>query len=255
MPNIPHIRRRTGRALRSIRSATLISLAGLGLGGCNYRFGMPDPATKQGSEVLDLWRVSFYGAVALGVIVFGLLFYSLIRHRRRSDELPKQTEGSIFFEVTYTVIPFIIVGLLFAYGVKVQADVVDLKKDPDLRVQVTGYQWNWRFTYAGSDVTVIGDNTTLPELVLPVDERARLDLVAADVNHAFFVPGFLTKRDLIPGVRNEIDVTPDRTGFFVGHCAEFCGVNHSQMNFRVRIVPQAEFNQWLQQQKEKVATS
>jgi cytochrome c oxidase subunit 2 len=255
MPNIPHIRRRPGRAISGIRGATLILLAGLGLGGCNYRWGMPDPASEQGEKVLDLWVVSFYGAVALGAIVLGLLFYSMIRHRRKSDELPKQTEGSIFFEVTYTVIPFIIVGLLFAYGVKVQADVVDLKKDPDLKVQVTGYQWNWRFTYPDSDVTVIGDNQSLPELVLPVDERTRFDLVAADVNHAFFVPGFLTKRDLIPGVRNEIDITPSKTGFFMGHCAEFCGVNHSQMNFRVRVVPQAEFTQWLQQQKEKAATS
>lgn len=235
----------------------LVPLSTLVLGGCSHRWGMPDPGTKEGDEVLQLWQVSLYGAVALGVIVFGVLFYSMIRHRRRNDDLPTQTEGNVALELTYTIIPFIIVGLLFAYGVKVQQDVVALKKGPDVTVDVTGFQWNWRFTYPDDNVTVVGDNVSLPELVLPVNERVRFNLVAADVAHSFFVPGFLTKRDLIPGVKNEIDVTPEKTGFYMGHCAEFCGLNHSQMNFRVKVVSQEEYDQWLNQhhQKGEVAAS
>lgn len=174
----------------------------------------------------------------------------MIRHRRRNNELPRQTEGNVALEITYTVIPLIIVTVLFFWGLKAQDTAVALK-NPDLTVDVTGYQWNWNFRYPDRNVSVSGgvqtinDPTTFPELVLPVNERVRFNLVAADVNHAFFVPGFLTKRDLIPGVRNAIEVTPDKTGEFIGHCAELCGTNHSAMNFRVKIVSQAEFDQWV----------
>ena len=157
-------------------------------------------------------------------------------------------------EITYTVIPFILVGLLFGYGLKVQATQTELK-NPDLVVDVTGYQWDWRFSYPAENISVVGAPATLPELVLPVDKRVRFNLVAADVAHSFFVPNFLTKRDLIPGVRNEIEVTPKRTGFFIGHCAEYCGQSHSDMNFRVKVVSQADYDTWIQQQKGKAAAS
>lgn len=249
---------KTFRFLRRSAWVPAVAFATLGLSGCNYRFGMPEPATEQGQEVLQLWQVSLYAATALGALVLGLLFYSLIRHRRRDNDLPKQTEGNIALEITYTVIPFILVGLLFAYGVVVQNTATKLTSDSSpeaadiVEVDVTGYQWNWRFHYPKDNVTVEGDNYSLPEMVLPVDKRIRFDLVAADVNHSFFVPGFLTKRDLIPGVRNEIEVTPRSTGTHIGHCAEYCGLNHSQMNFQVRIVSQAEYDQWIEQQKGKV---
>lgn len=256
-------RRRFGPPSRVYRIALFVPLTVLTLSGCDQRFGFPDPATEQGKDVLDLWLVSLYAAVALGVLVLGVLFYSMIRHRRRHDNLPKQTEGSVPWEVTYTVIPFIIVGLLFAYGLKVQNVQTALKKNPDVRIDVTAYQWNWRFEYKESTeeterdeqtptaVTVNGDNVTLPELVLPVNERVRFNLIAADVAHAFFVPDFVTKRDVIPGIHNEIEVTPNRTGSYIGHCAEYCGLNHSAMNFRVKVVTQAEYKDWLEQQKGK----
>lgn len=208
---------------------------------------------------MELWQVSLYAATALGVLVLGLIAYSLVRHRRRNNDLPKQTEGNVALEITYTVIPFILVGLLFAYGVVVQNTQTKLTSDSDpeasevLEVDVTAYQWNWRFSYPESQVTVEGDNYDLPQLVLPVDTRVRFDLVAADVNHSFFVPGFLTKRDLIPGVRNEIEVTPNAVGEYQGFCAEYCGLNHSNMNFTVKVVPQGEYDQWITQQKGQVA--
>jgi cytochrome c oxidase subunit II len=179
------------------------------------------------------------------------LFYSMIRHRRRNNELPKQTEGNVALEVTYTVIPLIIVVVLFVWGFKAQNIATKLVASPDLVVDVTGYQWNWNFNYPANNVSVSGgiqtieDESTYPEMVLPVDKRVRFNLTAADVNHAFFVPGFLTKRDLIPGVHNSIEVTPNKTGEFVGHCAEFCGTNHAAMNFKVKVVPQSEFDQWV----------
>lgn len=229
-----------------------------GLSGCNYRFGMPEPATEQGTDVLTLWQVSFWAAVALGVLVFGLLGYSMIRHRRRNNDLPKQTEGNVALEVTYTIIPFLLVGALFFYGLVVQNTQTELNDEPAaaaaanelILVDVTGYQWNWRFNYPQENVDVIADNFSLPEMVLPVGKTVRFNLMAADVNHSFFVPGFLTKRDLIPGVRNEIEVTPTAPGTYLGYCAEYCGLNHSEMNFQVRVVSQAEYDQWIAQQQQ-----
>jgi cytochrome c oxidase subunit II len=250
--------RRPGRSFRVARAVLTVPLAALVLTGCDQRFGFPDPATEQGTKVLDLWLVSLYAATALGVLVLGILFYSLIRHRRRNDDLPKQTEGSVPWELTYTIIPFIIVGLLFAYGVKIQNTQTHLSKDPDVRVEVTGFQWNWRFEYRDGGqptdpvvATIAGEPGHEAEMVLPVGEKVRFNLIAADVNHAFFVPEFTTKRDLIPGVRNEIEVTPRHLGTFVGHCAEYCGLNHSQMNFTVKVVSKADYDNWISQQKGK----
>jgi len=213
---------------------------------------MPDPATRQSDDVLELWQLSFYFAIVIAVIVFGLLLYSVIRHRHRNDDLPKQTEGNVPLELVYTVIPFILVGILFAYGLKAQDVNTELVKSPDLRVDVTGYQWNWRFSYPSEGIGIesgrqeLGANDeTLSTLVLPVNQRVRLSLVASDVNHSFFVPNFLTKRDLIPGIRNEIEVTPKTIGMFPGHCAEFCGLNHAQMNFRVQVVSEADYAAWV----------
>lgn len=248
------------KSLRPRRRLLPIAATGLlvvtSLSGCNNRFGVPDPVTEQGDEVLKLWQVSLYAAVALGVLVLGILFYSLIRHRRRSNELPKQTEGNIGLELTYTVIPFILVAALFFYGLKIQDEVTHLTPSTAaaagevVPVDITGYQWNWRFKYPQSDVTIdAADSTDIPVLVIPVDRRIRFNLIAVDVNHAFSVPGFLTKRDLIPGVRNEIEVTPHRTGEFLGYCAEYCGYNHSKMNFKVRIVSQTEYDTWIAQEK------
>jgi cytochrome c oxidase subunit 2 len=228
-----------------------------GLTGCEtHNFGLPKSNTEQGDSVVSLWLFSLYTATALGIIVFLILGYSMLRHRRRNNELPTQTEGNVALEVTYTIIPLIIVTVLFFIGLKAQDEAVALE-NPDVTVDVTGYQWNWIFDYPGKNVQVSGgvqelqNEDTFPELVVPVDKRVRFNLHAADVNHAFFVPGFLTKRDLIPGVNNAIEVTPKNLGTFEGHCAELCGVNHAYMNFKVRVVPQAEYDQWLATQAAK----
>jgi cytochrome c oxidase subunit II len=248
-------RLRNLRPSRPIRTIGLTLLLATVLSGCNYRFGIPEPVTEQGGEVLLLWQVSLYAATGLGILVLGLLAYTMIRHRRRNNDLPKQTEGNVALEITYTIIPLIMVAALFVFGVIIQENQIRLTSDDDpeaaeiVNIDVTGYQWNWRFTYPEEDVMIDSNNVDLPEMVLPVNQTARFNLVAADVNHSFFVPGFLTKRDLIPGVKNEIEVTPNKTGSYTGHCAEYCGFNHSDMNFKVRVVPEAEYEQWLTSQK------
>jgi cytochrome c oxidase subunit 2 len=120
-----------------------------------------------------------------------------------------------------------------------------LNHKPDLSVNVIGYQWGWQFQYPAQHVTVQETNSSdTPTLVLPTNEWVHLKLTTRDVNHAFFVPGFLTKRDLIQGVNNVIELHPDRTGTYVGNCAEFCGIDHARMHFNVRVVTPADFDQW-----------
>jgi cytochrome c oxidase subunit 2 len=112
-------------------------------------------------------------------------------------------------------------------------------------IEVRGFQWQWQFHYRDEDVTVTGTPDKLPQMVLPVNQTARLILTSDDVIHSFYVPDFNEKRDLIPGVRNRIDLDPIEIGTYVGRCAEFCGLDHARMDFTVKVVSQADYREWV----------
>ncbi|MFN2504141.1 MAG: cytochrome c oxidase subunit II [Acidimicrobiales bacterium] len=216
--------------------------------GCSNRFGVPEPASRQGGEILDLWRVLFFSAVALGVLVIGLIGWSLVRYRRRTDGQAGGFSENVRLELFYTAVPLVIVAVLFGLTVATQRDVNRMAPQPDVRVEVTGFQWGWRFRYLTEGVVIVGTSTDNPIMVLPVDSTIRLNLLSPDVIHAFFVPEFLVKRDVIPGVDNRLDVTTTRTGRFGGVCAEFCGLDHARMTFAVEVVEPAQFQAWLREQ-------
>jgi cytochrome c oxidase subunit 2 len=212
------------------------------------RFGAPSGATRQSQDFLHLWRGTIIAAIGVGALVWGLIIWSVVRYRKRpgDDSLPKQTRYHVPLEVTYTAIPIVIVAVIFGFVVPAQNRIDRLNRNPAVTVKVDGFKWGWRFSYLRPDGTVIGtpvigiqqDN---PTLVLPEGETVRLLLNSEDVIHSFYIPDFLFKRDLIPGVNNAVDLYIDRTGTFEGHCAEFCGLFHSYMNFAVRAVPRAQF--------------
>ena len=214
---------------------------------------MPAPASKQGGDVLDLWRILLAAGIALGVVVIGLILWAVLRYRRPRDaapgDLPKQTAANVPLEVLYTVVPLVIVAVLFAITMRTQDRVTRLSAVPDLDVEVTGFQWGWRFHYPAESVTVLGDANRPPRLVLPVGANVRLQLVAADVVHSFFVPAFLVKRDLIPGVDNRIEIRPTETGAYRAYCAEFCGLDHWRMTFDVEVVTPEAFQAFLAEQQ------
>jgi cytochrome c oxidase subunit 2 len=133
----------------------------------------------------------------------------------------------------------------------VQSRVTRLSAEPDLRVEVTGFQWGWRFRYLAEGVTIVGTSIQPPTMVLPVHATIQLVLVSPDVVHSFYVPAFLEKKDVIPGVENRLQVTTSRTGRFVGACAEFCGLDHSRMTFTVDVVPPQDFQSFIQQQQQQ----
>jgi cytochrome c oxidase subunit 2 len=219
---------------------------------------VPEPASRQGDDVLDLWRVLFFAAVALGLVVLGLLGWAIVRYRRRADQPDSEGAGfseNVPLELFYTAVPLVIVAVLFGITVATQNDVNRLAPRPDVRVEVTGFQWGWRFRYLTEGVLVVGTASDVPTMVLPVDQTTRLTLLSPDVIHSFYVPEFLVKRDVIPGVHNRIDVTPTRTGRFSGVCAEFCGLDHSHMNFVVEVVEPPAFRAWIEQQQREQTTT
>jgi cytochrome c oxidase subunit 2 len=189
------------------------------------------------------------------------MFYAMIFHRKRAgddDVPPRQTQYNLPVEIVFTVVPTIIVAVLFAFTVQVQHDVNDEIATPDLKVNITAFQWNWQFTYpdthtpTGAPVTTIGTSDTIPLLVLPTDRSIQFTQRSNDVIHSFWVPEFLFKRDVFPmPEKNDqqnvwrIDRI-DREGAFVGRCAELCGAYHAMMNFEVRALAPDVFDRYLQ---------
>src|SRR5690606_10464024 len=125
---------------------------------------------------------------------WGLIFWCLIRYRKRSDELPPQTRYNLPIELLYSVTPFLIISVLFYYTAVVQTDVVEVRPDPDVVVEVTGFKWNWEFSYPqapgpdGQPVATLGSSDYVPVLVVPTDQRVRFKVHSQDVIHSFWVP-------------------------------------------------------------------
>ncbi len=219
--------------------------------GCSSRLGLPHEATRHGHAVLDLWRVLFWCAAGVLALVIAPLAYVLVRYRENRPGVGPVSEraGNVRLEVAYTALPLLLAGALFALSMR--AGVGDgissaNRTDRPLTVDVTGFQWQWRFHYPDTGLTVVGAPGHEPELVLPLGRTVRLRLRAADVIHSFYVPAFLLKRDAIPGRPQILEVEPSRAGAFKGNCAEFCGLDHSRMGFRVRILEPAAFERWSQ---------
>jgi len=226
------------------------------------RLAMPDPASAQGEQILDLWQGAWIAALVTGVIVWGLIFYAVVRFRRRSDdEIPIQTRYNLPLEIFYTLAPVVMVVVFFSHTVKVQNDVLRDDVVPDNIVEVTGQQWSWTFNYgigaldnaADEDrlddaypyeeyAYEAGTGSYIPELWLPVNETTRFNLHSPDVIHDFGVPGFLMKMDVVPGRVNHYVITPTREGVYAGKCYELCGVYHSRMLFEVHVVSREEYD-------------
>ena len=241
-----------------------MSVAGLALlvvalSGCDQspwmRLGWPQPATKQGSVMLTLWQGSWIAAIAVGAVVWGMIVWACIFHRKRSEDLPPQVRYNLPIEMVYTVVPFVMVAVLFYFTARDENYVDATSSRPDVVVNVTGFQWSWEFAYpqykvpgsAAGDVTLTGQPYPgpLPTLVIPEHETVKFTLNSLDVVHSFWVPVFLFKRDVIPDHTNYFQVTATRTGTFIGRCTELCGIYHSLMLFKVKIVTPAQFKTFM----------
>lgn len=211
-------------------------------------FGAPDPKSTEGESIYSLWQGFFIASIFVALLVWGLIIYSIIRYRRRDEEMPSQKPYNIPVEILYTTAPVLIVAVLFGFSVATEGVATEVPDDPAVRIEVVGFQWSWQFVYPDEDIVVTGDPGEPPEMVIPLGQPTELVLVSTDVNHSFWVPDFLSKRDLIPGVNNSIAVTPTEVGSYVGRCAEFCGLDHWRMYFSVRVVSQDDYDAWIDEQ-------
>ncbi len=208
------------------------------------------PVGPIAQEQLDLFMWTYWLSWPVIIVVTGVLVYVIVRFRRRGDDnsIPKQTHGSAALEVGWTIIPVIIIVLVAVPTVRsifrTQAFVE--AGGSDVVVNVTGYQWWWRFDYPQHGFT------TANELHIPVGQRVVLQLNSADVLHAFWVPRIAGKVDLIPNQDNQLWFQADEPGVYSGQCAELCLGAHAYMRFRVVVHEQADYQAWVESFQEPV---
>lgn len=204
----------------------------------------PESVTSEGRATNDAYNIFLVAAAVVFGIVALWLLWSVVAYRRRSDELPKQTAGSNRLELLWTALPLGLVLFLFVVTLRAQNIVLT---DPPARVtvDVTAFQWSWQFDYEDSDRQVVGGPRNVPEMVVPVGVPIHIKLRSADVVHSFYVPRALFKRQAIPGTTNEFDMNFQRVGLYHGQCAQYCGVSHADMLFRIRVVSQDQFDRFL----------
>jgi cytochrome c oxidase subunit 2 len=224
-----------------LASTAFALLVAGGLAGC-----VPTPVTVEGRDIARLYDGFVVVAIIVGLVVFGLTTFAIVRYRREhTGPPPPQVHGNLLVEGIWTAIPVAIVIALFAFTLVVLGSVEGRSERPAADIRVEGFRWGWTFSYPSERVAVSGIGQPGPEAVVPVGEPIRVTLVGNDVIHSFFVPQFLFKRDLVPGRENTFEFTIDAAGTYRGQCAEFCGVLHSQMPFTLRAVPPAEYAAWL----------
>jgi cytochrome c oxidase subunit 2 len=214
-------------------------------------FFPPAAATEQGREIRGLYDLIFWVGAVIFFLVEGLILFAVIRYWRRpgrSDELPPQTHGNNVLEVVWTVVPLAIVLVLFVLSWQSLNSVNATTANPDVSVRAIAARFQWTFEYLKADGETVEFTQLSPEMVVPVNETVHLKLRSPDVNHAFYVPEFLFKRDVIPGQDNNFDFVADQTGTFRGQCAELCGAQHWAMQFTVKVVERAEYDAWFAEQ-------
>jgi cytochrome c oxidase subunit II len=258
-PRAPRSRRANAVRVGAL-AVLLLALAGCSPNNSFTRMGFPDPVTKQGAVTLSLWQGSWIAGLLVGALVWGLILWAVVFHRKRGDKLPPQVRYNMPIEILYTVVPFVLIAVLFYYVAKDENTIDAIPSNPAVTVNVTGFQWSWQFNYPQYNVTTNGymwnpqltsaqNQNEIPLLEIPVGEAVNFNLTSPDVVHAFWVPEFLFKRDVIPGHPNHFSITATKTGTFTGHCSELCGLYHSRMLFTLKIVTPAQFQTWISQQQ------
>ncbi|WP_447523403.1 aa3-type cytochrome oxidase subunit II [Salinibacterium sp. NYA9b] len=257
------------RSNRRIRLAAipLALVTMLVLTGCTqdqlqgYLPGSPD-TTNHTSSVIGLWVTSWIVLLVVGVITWGLIIWAAVVYRRRRGQtgLPVQLRYNMPIEIFYTVVPLILVLGFFAFTARDQAAIEAVEVNPDVQIEVIGKRWAWDFNYIDENVYSPGvqadfnpDGTinvdSLPQLVLPVDKKVEIKVEARDVAHSFWVVDFLYKKDMLPGKTNYMYFIPTKEGTYQGKCAELCGEYHSLMLFTVKVVSEAEYEDYIDAQR------
>lgn len=234
---------------------------------------MPVGVTDISQSVFNLHMLAIWLVVAIGVVVFVAMFYSIFAHRKSRGVQPATFHESTMVEAVWTVIPFIILVALAIPATKTLIEMED-SSDYELTVKITGYQWLWHYEYVDEGIDFYSvlstprsqinnedkksENYLLEvdkELVLPVGKKVRFLVTSNDVIHSWWVPELAVKKDAVPGFINEAWTKINQPGIYRGQCAELCGRDHGFMPVVVRAVPTEEFDQWLAQNASEEASA
>lgn len=239
-----------------------------------WQVNMTPGVTEVGEKIYDLHMTILWICVWIGVVVFGVMMYSVFTHRKSLGAKPADFHESTAVEIAWTVVPFIILIVMAFPATTTLIDVYDFE-DTELDIVVTGYQWKWKYEYIDEE----GDNVTFfsnlrtgkteiynednkgehyllevdEPMVLPVNKKVRFLVTANDVIHSWWVPDLAVKKDAIPGFINEAWTKPLKTGVYRGQCAELCGRDHGFMPIVVNVVEDDEYNSWFAGKKAQAA--
>ena len=211
--------------------------------------GFPKDASSVNDISISLWQGAWIAAAVVGVFTLILILWPAVFHRAKvgQPEFPKQTQYNIPVEILYTVIPFIIVAVLFYFTAVKQEKIIDKTSPVKHEISVNGFLWSWQFGYEeeGENAVVTGTPAQPPTLYLPQGEKVRFTLTATDVIHGFWIPAFMIQMQNLPGETNHLQFTANKLGEFPGRCNILCGRNHSQMLFKVKVVTPEQYQNYL----------
>ena len=234
-----------------------------------FALNMTRGITDISNEVFELHMLIFWICVAIGVLVFGVMFYSMYAHTRKKNPVPATFDDNHKLEIAWTIIPFLI---LIAMAIPASKTLIKMYDDTagDINIQVTGYQWKWQYRYLEDDVSFFSNlatdwdeiNNLVPKgenylqevdemVVIPTGKKVRFLITANDVIHSWWMPAFAIKQDAIPGFVNTAWTKVDVPGIYRGKCTELCGKNHGFMPIVVKVVEQDEYEEWVGIKKEE----
>jgi cytochrome c oxidase subunit 2 len=243
----------------------------------DWELNMPRGVTELSAETWELHMYVFYWCVAIGIVVFGAMIFALVKHRKSLGVQPAKFSHSMAAEVTWTIIPVVILLVMAVPAAETLIKVED-SRDPDLTVVITGYQWKWHYSYQGKDVAFYSNlartsndarrrgsgidprsvENYLREvdnpMVVPRGAKVRILLTSNDVIHAWWVPDLAIKKDAIPGYMNESWFQAEETGTYRGQCAELCGMDHGYMPVVVEVVEPDAFEDWINSGQDAAAS-
>jgi len=257
-----------------------LALAGAALGAAApgtalaaREWNLQTPVTPIARQMYDLHTFIFWICVVIFVAVFGVMFYSIFRHRKSVGHEAHQFHENTTVEIVWTVIPFLILLFMAFPATKTILAMKDTTA-PDMTVKITGYQWKWNYDYLqegfgfysnlATPLAQIenrapkGENYLLEvdnPMVVPVDTKVRVLITAGDVLHAWWVPAFGVKQDAIPGFVRDSWFKAEKTGIYRGQCAELCGKEHGFMPIVVEVKSKEDYAKWAGEQKKKVAAA
>jgi len=206
------------------------------------------PGSDRATDIANLFWIVLGIAAVVFVIVEALIIFAVVKYRRQfPDEVPEQIHGNTRLELIWTVVPALIMVVLFGLTLStLQKYAYDKTPEDAMVVEITGRQWFWEFNYPETEITL---TSLTDDLYLPADEPVQFEIRSNDVIHSFWIPELAGKVDAIPGHTNTLWFTA-QAGDYDGQCAEFCGQSHYDMLFNVHVIPRAEFDAWMADQIE-----